>query len=109
MKALSYPLLAALLAGAACSNDNGTSKLDAGALISPDGGASPDGGGASPDGGGANPDGAAVTPDGATAQTLVQFVTDLVKNQTSETSTPATIDDKTLLDTMESTAFDSLF
>jgi hypothetical protein len=110
MKCLKYLLLAAALTVAGCS-DGGTSKP----LVSPDGGtvdsgAAPDGGGTTPDGSATTPDGGGVTPDGGTtAKTLVEFVTDLIKNKTNETALPETIDDKTLTDTMDPAAFNALF
>jgi hypothetical protein len=108
MRSLKCLLVAAVLAGAGCSDDN-TKATDA-AVVSPDGGGtSPDGGGTNPDVGGTNPDGGAVTPDGGTARTLVEFVTDQVKNRTNETSTPESIEDKALTDTSDPAAFDSLF
>jgi hypothetical protein len=107
MKCLKYLLLAAVLGGTACS-DEGSSKP----LVSPDGGGTttPDGGGSTtPDGGAPTPDGGGVTPDAAAAKTLVEFVTDLVKNKTNETALPESIDDKVLTDTMDPTAFNALF
>jgi hypothetical protein len=108
MKTLEYLLLAAALAVAGCGSDASTPKPDA--AVSPDGGGNtPDGGGmTNPDGGMTAPDGG-MTPDGGTAKTLAEFVIDLVKNKTSNTGTPETIDDKTLTDTMDPAAFDGLF
>jgi hypothetical protein len=109
MKCLKYLLLAATLTAAGCS-DGGTSKP----LVSPDagaadgGGTTPDGGSTTPDAGAANPDGGGATPDGGATQTLVEFVTDIVKNQTNETALPESID-KTLTDTMDPAAFNALF
>jgi len=106
MKCLKYLLLVATLA-AGCG-DGGTSKP----LVSPDGvGVTPDGGGSNtPDGGAPAPDGGGVTPDAAaTAGTLVEFVTDIVKNKTNETALPESIDDKVLIDTMDPAAFNGLF
>jgi hypothetical protein len=110
MKCLKYLLFAAALTAAGCS-DEGTSKP----LVSPDAGATADGGGTTPDGsttpdaGVTTPDGGGVTPDGGTTQTLVEFVTDIVKNKTNETALPESIDDKTLTDTMDPAAFNALF
>jgi hypothetical protein len=106
MKCLKYLLLAAVLGGTACS-DEGSSRP----LVSPDGGGTtPDGGGSTtPDGGAPTPDGGGVTPDAATAKTLVEFVTDLVKNKTNETALPESVDDKVLTDTMDPAAFNGLF
>jgi hypothetical protein len=110
MKSLKYLVLAAVLAGAGCDDESAPGKADgavtnpdAGGTTTPDGGASPDGGGVSPDGGGVTPDG------GAAARTLVEFVKDLVNNKTDEKGTPESIDDKTLSDTSDPAAFDSLF
>src|SRR4051812_5281280 len=109
MRSLKCLLLAAVLAGAGCGDDK-TTKPDA-AMMNPDGGGTtPDGGGSTnPDGRATTPDGAGVTPDAGTARTLVEFVTDQVKNKTTETSTPESIEDKTLTDTSDPAAFDSLF
>jgi hypothetical protein len=106
MKCLKYLLLAATLAAAGCG-DEGSSKP----LVSPDGGGvTPDGAGSStPDSGAPTPDGGGVTPDAAGARTLVEFVTDLVKNKTNETALPESIDDKMLIDTMDPAAFNGLF
>jgi hypothetical protein len=111
MKTLTYLVLAAGLALAGCGSSESKPKPD-GAVTVPDGGpTAPDGGGmTNPDGGGTSPDGGMTTPDGGmAATTLVEFVTDLVKNKTSETGTPESIDDKTLTDTSDPAAFDPLF
>ena len=111
MKNFSTLALAAALALAGCGSDDSTPKPD-GAVTNPDGGGTttPDGGGTmTPDAGSTTPDGGGMTPDGGTAKTLVEFVTDLVKNKTSDKGTPETIDDKTLTDTMDPKAFDNLF
>jgi hypothetical protein len=109
MRSLKYFLIAAVLAGAACS-DSSSSKSDAALVSSDGGGTNPDGGASNPDGAGSNPDGGGVTPDGGTAQkTLAEFVIDLVKNRTNETGTPESLDDKTLTDTSDPAAFLPLF
>jgi hypothetical protein len=110
MKCLKYLLLAAALTAAGCS-DESTSKP----LSSPDGSAADGGGSTTPDGGtnpdaaATNPDGGGATPDGGTARTLVEFVTDIVKNKTNETALPESIDDKALTDTSDPAAFNALF
>jgi hypothetical protein len=107
MRPLNYLLFAAALVVAGCSGDSSPQKQVTTTDAGPDGGgtSTPDGGATTtPDGGGT------ATPDGGTAAiTLVEFVTDLVKNKTNETGTPETIDDKMITDTMDPTAFDSLF
>jgi|SRR5437868_4215430 hypothetical protein len=111
MKSLKYLLVAVVLAGAACSDDT-SSKPDAAVVTGDGGGLGPDGGGnPGPDGGGnPGPDGGGLNPDGGTAaKTLVEFVTDLVNNETNETGTPESVEDKTLTDTSDPAAFDSLF
>ena len=111
MKRFKYVLLAAALTAVGCS-DESTGKPDGGALVTPDGGSTnPDGGGSTgPDAGATNPDGGGITPDsGTTATTLVEFVTDIVKNKSNETAIPESIDDKTLTDTMDPAAFNALF
>jgi hypothetical protein len=63
--------------------------------------------GATPDGGA--PDGAVTMPDGGlTSIGLVDFVTGLVNGSTNPTATPASLDDKTVVDTMDPAAFDKL-
>src|SRR3954468_7633797 len=108
MRSLKCLLVAAVLVGAGCSDDK-TTKPDAAVVNADGGGTSPDGAGTTNPDGGANPDGGGVTPDGGTAKTLVEFVTDQVKNRTNETSAPESIDDKTLTDPSDPAAFDSLF
>jgi hypothetical protein len=100
--------LAAALAGAiGCSDDT---KSKPGSQVMGDGG-SMTGADAAPmaDGGVANPDGAVAMPDGAlTSIGLVDFVTGLVNGSTNATAAPATIDDKTIIDSMDPAAFDKL-
>ena len=112
MKTLKHLVLAAALLVAAGCDDEKTATPDA-AITTPDGGAAPgsDGGVTpGPDGGTTvTPDGGGATPDGGTAATLVQFVTGLISGSTNESAAPATIEDKTLTDTMDPKAFDPLF
>jgi hypothetical protein len=110
MKTLKHLVLAAaLLVAAGCDDEKAATGPDA-SVTTPDGGATPDGGlTPGPDGGTVAPDGGGATPDGGTAATLVDFVTGLIKNSTNETAAPVTIEDKTLTDTTDPTAFDSLF
>lgn len=61
-----------------------------------------------PDGGTTRPD--AGSPDaGPTGTEFTAFVRDLIQNQTNETGTPATLDDKTLVDTEPADAFPPTF
>jgi hypothetical protein len=114
MNTLKHLALAAALLVAVGCDDEKPATADA-AVTTPDGGMAPgpDGGTIpGPDGGGTvTPDGGGtVTPDGGTAATtLVDFVTGLIKNSTNETASPATVEDKTLTDTMDPAAFNSLF
>jgi hypothetical protein len=110
MKTLKHLVLAAaLLVAAGCDDEKAATGIDA-SVTAPDGGGGPDGSVTpGPDGGTITPDGGGATPDGGTAATLVDFVTGLIKTSTNETAAPATIEDKTLTDTMDPTAFDSLF
>ena len=112
MKTLKHLVLAAaLLVAAGCDDEKPATGIDA-SVTAPDGGTGPGPDGSvapGPDGGTVTPDGGGTTPDGGTAATLVDFVTGLIKNSTNETAAPATIEDKTLTDTMDPKAFDSLF
>jgi hypothetical protein len=115
MNTLKYLALAAALALASGCNDDAKAKPDGAAINVPDGGAGADGaiakdaGGTTPDGGMVTPDGGGVTPDGgATSIALVDFVTGLIKNSTTATAVPETLEDKQILDTMDPAAFDKL-
>jgi hypothetical protein len=113
MKTLNYLALAAALALAAgCGDDK--KPADAGGLsdaaASPDGGSTPgpDAGTVTPDAGTVTPDGGSTMPDGRAATTLVDFVTGLVKNSTTGSAVPETVDDKPLTDTNDPAAFNTL-
>jgi hypothetical protein len=111
MKTLKHLVLAAALLVAAGCDDEKPATSDA-AVTTPDGGSPGSDGGITPgpDGGTTvTPDGGGATPDGGTAATLVEFVTGLITTSTNETASPATIEDKTLTDTMDPKAFDNLF
>jgi hypothetical protein len=111
MNTLKHLALAAALLLAAGCDDEKPATADA-AVPAPDGGmmmAGPDGGTTPvPDGGPVTPDGGGVTGDAGGASTLVELVNGIIKN-TNETALPTTIDDKTVTDTMDPAAFDSLF
>ncbi|WP_147451374.1 hypothetical protein [Corallococcus llansteffanensis] len=83
--------LGATLAYTGCSDDDDDPK--------PDGGTTPDSG--TPDSG---------TPDaGPTGTEFTAFVRDLIQNQTNDTGTPVTLDDKTFVDTEPANAFPPTF
>lgn len=87
--------LGATLAYTGCSDDDDPK---------PDGGTPPDSG--TPDAG--PPD--AGTPDaGPTAIEFTTFVRELILNQTNETGSPVTLDDKTFVDTEPADAFPPSF
>ncbi|MCY1045063.1 hypothetical protein OV208_27360 [Corallococcus sp. bb12-1] len=78
--------LGATLAYTGCSDDDDDNK--------PDGGSTPDSG----------------TPDaGPTTTEFTAFVRDQIENQTNETGTPVTLDDKNLVDTEPADAFPPAF
>ncbi|NPC74151.1 hypothetical protein HPP05_30790 [Corallococcus exiguus] len=83
--------LGAAVGFSGCSDDDDDPK--------PDGGTKPDSG--TPDSG---------TPDGGpTGTEFTAFVKDLVENQTSETGSPVTLDDKNFVDSESADAFPPAF
>ena len=95
MKTLKHlALAAALVVASGCGSSSTTPKTD-GAITTPDGGM-------------VTPDGGTTGDGGPTSIGLVDFVTGLVKNSTNATALPDTVDDKTITDTTDPAAFDSL-
>ncbi len=90
----SLAALAGFVSYAGCGSGGGSPKGDGG-MADGSGGM---GGGDGMDGGG-----------GGAPLEFSAFVLDLVNNQTKDDTLPVTIDDKTFVDSMSPTAFDSLF
>ena len=104
-------LAAVLVTVVGCGSDN-KAKPDGAVLVLTDGGGSDAGNdGSVAPGADGGTDGAATTDGGLDAPltvSLVDFVTDLVKNSTTATAQPATLEDKKITDTDDPAAFDKL-
>ncbi|NPD23783.1 hypothetical protein [Corallococcus exiguus] len=88
--------LGAAVGFSGCSDDEDDPK--------PDGGTKPDSG--TPDAGA--PD-SGVPDGGSTATEFTAFVKDLIENQTTETGSPVTLDDKNFVDSESADAFPPAF